>query len=270
MSRGPLSVTFTGQRNRLQTLDHLEREQLPFAAALALTRTAQEVQKGLRHEMTNVFDRPTRATLGGVFIEPATREKMAARVWINDGGVSDFRRAESLRTNTPLSNWEEDRAASRWITPNIFGGARSEKGFEKMLERVGALDGGRFVVPGKDQPLDQFGNIGRGRLNKILSGARLFAEEGYKANATDSARSTAKGNTRYFLIKKGRRPIGIAERLGRGKGSRNNIRMALVFVRQPTYSRRFDFYGVAERIAEDQLPIQFELALAQAVATRRR
>lgn len=266
MSRGPLSVTFTGQRNRLQTLDHLEREQLPFAAALALTRTVQEVEKGLVTEMTNVFDRPTRATLNSLFIQPATKERMEARVWIKDG-----------RSTTASGNlvgregsWGKGRAASTWLTPQVFGGARSEKGFEKMLERVGALDGGRFVVPGKDQPLDQYGNIGRGRLNKILSGARLFAEEGYNANATGSKRSTAKGNTRYFLIKKGRRPIGIAERLGRGKGSRNNIRMALVFVRQPTYSRRFDFYGVAERIAEDQLPIQFETALAQAVATRRR
>lgn len=266
MSRGPLSVTFTGQRDRLQTLDRLEREQLPFAAALALTRTAQEVEKGLVTEMTNVFDRPTRATLNSLFIQPATKQRMEARVWIKDG-----------RSTTASGNlvgregsWGKGRAASTWLTPQVFGGARSEKGFEKMLERVGALDGGRFVVPGKDQPLDQFGNIGRGRLNKILSGARLFAEEGYDANATDSKRSTAKGNTRYFLIKKGRRPIGIAERMGRGKGSRNKIRMALVFVRQPTYSPRFDFFGVAQRIAEDQLPIQFELALAQAVATRRR
>jgi hypothetical protein len=266
LSRGALSVTFTGQRERLQMLDHLEREQLPFAAAVALTRTAQEVEKGLVAEMANIFDRPTRATLNALFIQPATKQRMEARVWIKDG------RSTTARGNLVgrEGSWGKGRAASTWLTPQVFGGARSEKSFEKMLERVGALDGGRFVVPGESQPLDKHGNLGRGRLNKILSGARLFAEEGYNSNATDSARSTAKGNTRYFLIKKGRRPIGIAERLGRGKGSRNNIRMALVFVRQPTYSPSFDFFGIARRIAEDQLPIQFELALAQAVATRRR
>ncbi|MBU1330884.1 MAG: hypothetical protein KJ884_02085 [Gammaproteobacteria bacterium] len=266
MSGGAFTVTFTGQRERLQSLTYLEREQLPFAAALTLTRTAQEVEKGLVDEMSSVFDRPTRATLNSLFIQPATKQRMEASVWIKDGRSATASGGLVGREGA----WGKGRAASSWLTPQVFGRARSEKGFEKLLARVGALDSGRYAVPGDDQPLDQYGNLGRGRLNKILSGARLFGEEGYKANATDSDRSTRKGNTRYFVIRKGRRPIGIAERLSRGKGSRNSIRMALVFVKQPTYSRAFDFFGVSERIAKDQLPVQFELAIAQALATRRR
>ncbi|MGQ7957672.1 hypothetical protein ACUTAF_08145 [Pseudomonas sp. SP16.1] len=259
-------VTFSGLRERLQTLDRLEREQLPFAAALALTRTAQEVQKGIRSEMETVFDRPTRATLNSLFIQPATKEKMEARVWIKDG------RQVNAKGNLvgQEGQWGKGRAASTWLTPQVYGGGRNDKGFEKMLRRKGVLGPGQYVVPGDKLPLDQHGNIGRGQLNKILSGAQLFTEEGYKANVTDSRRSTRKGNRRYFLIKKGSRPIGIAERLGYGKGSRNNIRIVLAFVGGPAYRQRLDFFGVAEKVAEDQLPIQFELALARALGTRRR
>ncbi len=259
-------VTFSGLRERLQTLDRLEREQLPFAAALALTRTAQEVQKGVRDEMEAVFDRPTRATLNSLFIQPATKDKMEARVWIKDGrsinGAGNLGGQEG--------QWGKGRAASTWLTPQIYGGGRSDKGFEKMLRRRGVLGSGQYVVPGDKLDLDQYGNVGKGRLTKMLSGAQLFTQEGYNANATDSRRSMRKGNRRYFMIRKGSRPIGIAERLGYGRGSRNNIRIVLAFVRSPSYSKRLDFFGVAERIAEDQLPIQFELAIARALGTRRR
>lgn len=259
-------VSFTGLRERLQTLDRLEREQLPFAAALALTRTAQEVQKGVRQEMETVFDRPTRATLNSLFIQPATKDRMEARVWIKDGRSTNG--AGNLVGQE--GQWGKGRAASTWLTPQVYGGSRGDKGFEKMLRRKGVLGSGQYVVPGEKLDLDQYGNIGRGRLNKIMSGAQLFTEEGYNANATDSRRSMRKGNRRYFLLKKGNRPVGIAERLGYGKGSRNNIRIVLAFVRGPSYSKRLDFFGVAERVAEDQLPIQFELALARAIGTRRR
>ncbi|WP_325065248.1 hypothetical protein [Pseudomonas xionganensis] len=261
-----VKVTFTGLRERLQTLDRLEREQLPFAAALALTRTAQEIQKGLRSEIETVFDRPTRATLNSLYLQPATKEKMEARVWIKDGRSTNA--AGNLVGKE--GQWGKGRAASTWLNPQVYGGGRGDKGFEKMLRRKGALGPGQYVVPGEKLGLDQYGNIGRGNLNKILSGAQLFTQEGYNANATDSVRSRRKGNRRYFLIRKGSRPIGVAERLGRGQGSRNNIRIVLAFVRRPTYSQRLDFFGVAEKIAKDQLPVQFELALARALGTRRR
>ncbi len=247
-----IKVTFSGMRERLQTLDRLEREQLPFAAALSLTATAKEVKATLVEEMSSVFDRPTRWTLNSVFIEPATKARMEARVWLKD--------------QDPGSGGS---AAAEYLSPQIYGGPRDYKGTEKMLYRRGALSSGQYVLPGDKLQLDAHGNIGRGRLTKILSGAGLFSEEGYDANATNSARSMRKGNRRYFLIKKGRTAIGIAERLSRGKGSRNNIRMVLVFARRPAYSKLFDFFGTAERVAQDALPIEFEKALARALATRR-
>lgn len=263
------TITFTGLRERLLSLDRLEREQLPFAAALALTRTAQQVQQALRADMAISFDRPTRATLNSLFIEPATKDRMTARVWINDGGVSAHRQGVARASGGSMGGWGADRAAIRWLKPQLDGGGRKHKSFERMLQRRGMLGTDQYVVPGEGAPLDQHGNIRRGALNRILSGARLFTEEGYNANRTGSRKSEAKGTNRYFVIRKGRKAIGVAERMRRGKGSRNSIRMVLVFATRPSYIKRFDFYGVADKTASAALPAEFEKAMARAVATRR-
>jgi hypothetical protein len=258
-----IQVTFKGLRERLQTLDRLEREQLPFAAALALTTTAQDVKAALVEEMASVFDRPTRATLGGIFIQPATKEKMEARVWVNDGGVSDWKVAQARATNTAVSNWEQDRHALKWLAPQIYGGPRDYKASETRLADKGLLPAGKYITPARGLKLDAYGNISRGTMNKIVSG--LGAQFDKYANSTTSRRSA--GNLkRYFVLKKGSRPLGIAERTGKGKAG---MRMVVAFASRPQYSKRFDFFEVAERVADDRLPIRFELALARALGTRR-
>lgn len=266
-----IKVTFTGLRERLASLDRLEREQLPFAAALALTRTAQVVAEDLRAEMRVVFDRPTPATLNSLYIQPATKQRMEARVWIKDG-----------RNVSPgggvvgeAGRWGKGRAAVKWLTPEVFGGPRSDKGVEGLLRRKGALQQGQYIMPGESMKgsLDKYGNISTGLMTKMLSGAGLYTQEGYNANATDSKRSRKKGNAQRFFVmhnSKGK-PIGIVERYAWGKGSRSSIRIAVAFVsKRPTYGKTLDFFAIAQRSAEDALPIEFEKAMAQALATRRR
>ena len=266
-----IKVSFSGLRERLQTLDRLEREQLPFAAALALTRTAQVVAGDLRTQMQVVFDRPTPATLDSLFIQPATKQKMEARVWIKDGRSSGAGGQSVGRQGA----WGKGRAAIKWLTPEVFGGPRDDKGIEGLLRRKGALQQGQYIMPGESMKgsLDKYGNISTGLMTKMLSGAGLYTEEGYNANATDSKRSKKKGNAQRFFVmhnSKGK-PIGIVERYAWGKGSRLSIRIAVAFVsKRPTYGKTLDFFAIAQRSAEDALPIEFEKAMAQALATRRR
>lgn len=265
-----IKVSFTGLRERLATLNRLEREQLPFAAALALTRTAQVVAEDLRHEMQVVFDRPTPATLDSLFIQPATKARMEAAVWIKDG--------RSTTAGGGLvgqaGKWGKGRAAIKWLTPEVFGGPRSEKGVEGLLHRKGVLQKGQYIMPGDAMKgsLDKYGNISSGLMTKMLSGAGLYTQVGHNANATDSKRSRAKGNARRFFVmysSKGK-PIGIVERYAWGKGTRSSIRMAVAFVsKRPAYDMTLDWFAVAERSAEENLAIEFEKAMAQALATRR-
>lgn len=259
-----LKVSFSGLRERLQTLDRLEREQLPFAAALALTRTAQVVAEDLRAEMRTVFDRPTPATLDSLFIQPATKQKMEALVFIKDGRSGTAAGGVAGQAG----RWGKGRAAIKWLTPEVFGGPRDDKGVEAMLRRRGVLAQGQYVVPGERMQLDQYGNIPRGKLNQILSGAGLFTEQGYNANATGSKRSRAKGNgSRYFVLHdSNRQPFAIAERTGSGRAG---LRVVMAFTKRPTYSKALDWFAIAERSAEAALPIEFEKAMAQALATRR-
>lgn len=241
-----IEVKWSGLRERLQTLDRLEREQLPFAAALALTGTAQDVKQALVEDMKSVFDRPTRWTLNSLFIEPATKERMMARVWMKDDADSG------------------GRPAVEWLSPQIYSGPRDHKRSEKLLSDAGALPVGQYIMPAAGVKLDAHGNISRGTMNKVMSG--LGAQFDKYANSTDSRRSI--GNLRrYFILKRGSRPLGIAERTGKGKAG---MRMVIAFGSRPQYSKRFDFHGRAKAVAEDQLPIRFELALARALATRRR
>ena len=65
-------------------LDDVHRRQLPFAGVVAATRSAREAEGGLKAEMARVFDRPTRFTLGGLRVDPATKADPVASVFFRD------------------------------------------------------------------------------------------------------------------------------------------------------------------------------------------
>jgi len=235
----------SGLADGLADLTDLERNQLPFATALALTETAKLAKQAIETAMPTVFDRPTPYTLDALRLIPATKQRLEARVWIKD---------------------EADGAApaSRWLTPEVYGGPRNDKRSEALLKARGILPPGKFVVPGKGMKLDRYGNVGRGQLQKILSG--LGAQGDRHQNSTDSRRSVG-NRTRYFVMRRGREAIGIAERTGK---RRDQMHILLAFVGRPGYSQALDFFGIAQRTADAELERQFTLAFDRARATRRR
>lgn len=62
----------------------IERNQIPFAVALALTRTAQGGQSFTKQEMQRRLDNPTRFTLSGVAVKRATKRDLVAEVFLKD------------------------------------------------------------------------------------------------------------------------------------------------------------------------------------------
>lgn len=249
MALAMIRIYAAGISEGIAEVQHLEA-QLPFAAALALTWTAKDVEAALIGEMRSVFDRPTRWTLNSLRVFPATKDRLEARVWMKN---------------------EADKSvpATRWMEPEIYGGTRQNKRSEAMLKARGILPEGKYIVPGQGAELDQYGNIKRGYLTKMLSGVGGYTQQGYNANATSSTRSQRRGNAkRFFVMHDARRnSIGIAERTGRGA---DNLRIVLAFVSRPSYRKAFDFYGIADRVANERLPLNYTKAIAQAVRTRRR
>jgi len=240
-----IRIRAAGMKDEQQRLARVER-QIPFATALGLTRTAKIVESELVAEMAGVFDRPTRWTLNSLRVFPAKKDKLEARVWMKN---------------------EADKSvpATRWLSPEIDGGPRQDKRSETRLRRAGVLPSGKYILPGKGAKLDKHGNLTKGNITKVISGLSAFGDAGYNANATDSRRSLKRGNARrYFMIKRGQTPIGIAER-----SSRQRMHVLLAFVSRPTYPKRFDFYGVGERVAKEHLEAETSKALDEALRTAR-
>ena len=218
-----------------------------FASVIAMTRTAQAVKAAERKEMAKAFDRPTRYTLNALYMRRATKAVPEARV-----GFMDF-----PGKGTP---------AWRYLGPEIEGGARRYKRFERSLAAAGLLPHGLYAVPGDGADLDAYGNMSRGQIVKILSALRASADPLQNASKADKSRRRRRKEN-YFVGGIGRAaplPPGIYKRIGSGPAI-----PVVAFVAAPHYRKRFDFFGVADRTVKSRLDIEFAHAFEQASRTAR-
>ncbi|WHT78554.1 hypothetical protein [Pseudomonas rhodesiae] len=219
----------------------ISRSKVPMAAAKALTFTAERVQAAEKAELARVFDRPTRWTLNSIFKRSATVTRLYARVWVKDEASSGV-------------------PASKYLPVHMEGGNRPHKRFEKALIHYGLMPADMYAVPGRRARMDGNGNISRGQIVQILSA--LGAAErvsGFMANRTKRSQRRNRNAPDYFVGRPGNGtgPRGIWQRVGSG------ARPILIFVKRPTYRRRFDFYGVANRVALAEFEPLFRRALAR-------
>ncbi|OHS09297.1 hypothetical protein HMPREF3289_01115 [Pseudomonas sp. HMSC75E02] len=214
----------------------------------ALNHTANQANQALRSEIDDVFDQPTPFTRNAVRILNATPSRLEASLWVKDD----------------KDNNSKGQAPEDWVAPQVFGGPRVDKASERNLRSRGILPKGMFIVPAEGARLDQYGNMSRGQMIQILSGlGALEFTAGFKGNATDSARSLARGHQQaYFVMKRGRVPIGIGERRDK------TLVMVLAFVRAPQYRERFKFFEVVRRIAEDDARLEANIEEAMTKAAQ--
>jgi len=234
----------------LAALQKLGAGLAPRALADALNHTANQARIALRAEMEDVFNpRPTPWVLNSIrIIHAKPSANPEAAVWVID------QKAE-----------KSFYSAEDYLLPQVEGGGRVEKRTEYLLRQKGILPRDRFIVPAAGARLDVYGNIQKGHLTQIISGLKAFEEVGYSMNATKNWWSERKGHERaFFVMKRGKTPIGIAERRGK------NVAMVLAFVRQPQYRERFKFHDVVRRVAENdaQLEANIDKAIADALAGR--
>lgn len=257
-----IALKVTGIEALQKRLDKVSAGQLPFAMALALTRTAQDAKDALVNEMRAVFDRPTPYTLSSHYVKAATKRDLSAKVYLK----------EFAGKGTP---------AGKFLGPEIMGGHRVLKRFEMALRNKGLLPDGRYVVPGKACPMDAYGNPQRSVIIQVLSYLQAFGEQGYKANITEARKAKlAKGSRRkqgfeYFVSRgpgtfsySGRMqnlPAGIWKRTSFAAGSA--VQPIFMFVKSPIYSKRYNFYEVAHRVAKSKFAGHFREAWREALAT---
>lgn len=229
-----------------RALSSLGREQLPFALALAATRTAQRIQRAAKTALNQDLDSPTRTTLNSLFLKSATKRKPEATVWFKDA-------------------WNSGVPADAYLRPQVYGGKRKHKRFEKALIARGLMKGNQYAIPRPDV-LDSNGNVKGSQVMRILSG--LGAAEtvaGVTANASGSKRSKAKNNKRFFVATIGK-ASGVWERKQSAFGS--GVKLWFLFVdNEPSYKVRYDFFQIARDTVEQHYLTEFTTALDHAIKT---
>jgi hypothetical protein len=228
--------------------------QVPFVAAVSITRTMQDVQKAEVAEMQRAFDRPTSYALNGTYLKPATKTDLEARVWVKDNPFGK---------GTP---------ADRFLLPEIYGGPRGQKGMERLLERTGLMRSGYRAIPAAGAQLDANGNVKRSQIVQILSQLKVQRSAGYESRATGSARSNrtiARQGLTYFALPVARRGLAAGIYLKRPFAHGSAIRPVFLFVSAVQYRERFKFFEVGESTAQARFPVHFNAEWAKAAGAAR-
>ena len=230
--------------------------------AKALTKTAQQVQSEEVKVMRSTLDRPTTYTMKSLYVKPATKKNLTSMVYFKD-----------------KSQAGKGNPAANYIEPQTMGGKRNVKRFESALRRIGVLPMGMFITPGSACPIDSYGNIPASFIVQILSYFRAFGEQGYRANITDKRKASLKRGSKraqgyaYFVSKGkgewyGRQqhlPPGIYKRIGFAAGSA--IKPVMMFVKEPSYAKRFPFYETAQKVINRNINNNFSEAMSEAIKT---
>lgn len=218
----------------------------PRVMAQALTFTTQRAQRAIVDEMPKVFaGGATRYTLGATRLVSAKPDSLVARVAVKD---------ETTNNGTVPEDY---------LFPQVFGGGRKEKRFERAMRYAGLLQGRERAVLGQGAPVDAYGNLKRGEIQRILTATRSAFDPYQRKTSSARSRRNAK-KAPYFAARIGR-TMGVWKRIG----SEGEIEPILIFVtKPPQYRRRLDFEGIARATAEREFPATFARLLRKATGAR--
>lgn len=210
--------------------------QMPFATAYLLTQLGMAARDKVKGTIPQVFDRPNPWTQNSIYLQPATKSRQFSKVWIKDNSLTS-------------------------LAHHVEGGQRKPKLFERRLRIAGILKGShQYVVPSLTLKLDQYGNVSRGLINKVLSS--LGAQSDVYANTTAKALTRNKTQGDYFVVPRSEgTPAGIYQR--KGVGANTNLVPVFIFVKSTKYKRRFPFYEKAEDGAYDAIPKSIDKTIQQ-------
>lgn len=234
MARTEIRRTGPKMADVVQGIRDVPARVIPYAAATALTKAAKHAQKSVIADMRVSFDRPTAYTLNATRIEPATKDKLFARLAVKDDRPGGGTRPESF------------------LLPEVRGGGRNEKGFERALRTAGVLRAGERAMPGAGVQRDASGNVSGATVRSILK--QVARPGGAQRRGAGSVFAGAVGR---------QQTRGVWQRDGR------RLRPLFVFTtRLPHYSAALDFNAAAERAVRENFATDFYAAAAAIRAKR--
>lgn len=185
----------------------------PQKIATSLNNIATTVKSAEVDEMKRVFDRPTPWALGAITTKKATPDDLQSK--------TDIREA----------------AKASYLLPQIEGGSRPFKHFERVLFELGMIPSGWFAVPGKDIGLDNYGNVSGANIKVILNTLR----------GTGKAALKRKGSIWVVLQKIGNVRPGIYD-VSNYTGWGGRMKCLFIYVSKVQYKQLFKFYEHGKQV----------------------
>ena len=199
------------------------QKQMPFATAQALTALAQIVQVEETKALGSVFDRPTPFTQKSVGIVRARKDTLESQVFVKD-------------------------KAAAYLEPYETGG-------------VNRLNSKALLKP-VDQPVNQFGNLGRTDLAKLKARSDIFiGKVKTKSGEIDGVwqRTAATAN----VVSK----TGKVRRTTRNVNATGHLKLLIRFTDAHKATQHWNYVARAEMLVQKNFNREMGAALARAIAT---
>lgn len=238
-------------RDATRWLDDVQRKQIPFATAVALTRTAALVEKALVSELTANLDRPSPYTQRSTFKTSAKKTALYAEV-----GIKDKKPAGGT-------------APAVLLREHFTGGQRGFKPMERAIAAIPGVPPGVRVVPGSGMPLNAYGNPKRAAVKEVIGALRSGMNVHKKRISYGIGQHTTTAG--YFIAvannpRTKHLPPGIYRRYGQAGRA---LEPVFLFVSAPSYRKRFDLPALAQRVVSAEFQNQFRAALSSALSSAR-
>lgn len=227
-----------------QNLEDIYLRQVPYATAMALNDTVEEVKAFHQTVLLSTFDRPTRYTLNSLQLLKAS-------------GRRELRAAVLFK--------EHKRSRQHYLMPQVQGGSREHKPFEKWLISRGIMASNEFAVPASSLKLNAYGNISQGTIQQILS-QMAAGPDAFQWETARSKRRAGSARSRYFVPQPGSK---LRRGIWRRKGKKA-IEPVLIFVTSPVYSKRYPFFQLSQEKATELFPSNFQRRMDEAIGDQQR
>jgi hypothetical protein len=160
-------------------LDRLQRHQIPFAAAQALTATARDAAEVETKALPTEFDNPTPFTLKAFGVIPARKHNLTAVLFARD-------------------------AQAKYLEPSAFGGRQ-------------VLGSKRAILTPRDLATNQYGNLPKGKLQALRGRPDIFIGEVKTKHGTVGGVWQRVNVTRQGKVRRGKAQRGSAYAPGAGQ-----------------------------------------------------
>jgi hypothetical protein len=223
-----INIDIKGIKDAINKLSN-DAANIERATIRGINNTARNCRLELKNTMQEVFDRPTPYTLNSIYVQFANKEKPYAAIFIKDMAT-------------------KGTAPSKYLDPEIKGGVRHQKAFEKLLQEAGRIKG-KYLLPFK-ATLDRYGNVKASTIQQVLSGLQAQRDgnqnspspgKGYKGT-----RSARKVPYRYSVVERNGKQMIF-------QFSKGHAVPLFMTADSVSYRKRFDFYMVADKFINANL-----------------